>query len=183
MAMSVTDMRAQIFANSLVVFPHIVRIHNQQYANTPLRAQDIFEVSISLQHYDNGSNYVARLTHRHSLAPALHHLLLGSVPQPTAQGALWHLLDTTCTLLGTEQANIIQRPSDTLLPTLRGTPEGDRVLHMGRARAGVAELRETVRAARAEANAARYNQLKANIDAAELKRAQAQQPNPGQGQQ
>lgn len=183
MVMSVTDMRAQIFANALVAFPHIVDLHIRKYPTSPLRSQDIFEVSVSLQHYVTGANYVARLTNRQSHAPALHSLVLGGAPQLTAQGALWHLLDTTCTILGSEQANIIERPPGTLAPIIQGTPEGDRVSEMERARASVTEQRETARAVREKAHAGKYSELKANIDAATLKRVQAQQPNPREGRQ
>lgn len=143
--MSVTDMREQILANALVLFTHIVSSHSRRFPNIPPRAQDVFEVSISLQHTDSGPDFIARLTHRYSLAPALHVLVLGGVPQTSAEGALWHLLDTTCTMLGTEQANVIERPHSgrAPTPTLRGTSEGDRALEMGLAKACVTQLRKT----------------------------------------
>lgn len=144
--MSVTDMRAQIFANALVIFPHIALSHNLTYPSIPLRAQDIFEVSISLHHKPD-PDYIARLTYRQRLAPALHVLLLGGPQRPTAHLALSSLLDTTCTMLGTEQANIIQRPPSLRLgrPVLHGSQEGERTQEMARARAAVTQLREAVR--------------------------------------
>ena len=59
--MSVTDMRGQILANALVVFPHIVSSHNEGFSSVPPRAQDIFEVSISLRHDYYQPDFIARL--------------------------------------------------------------------------------------------------------------------------
>ena len=183
--MSVTDMRGQILANALVVFPHIVSSHNEGFSSVPPRAQDIFEVSISLRHDYYQPDFIARLTHRHALAPALHVLLLGSVPMPTPERALHSLLNTTCTMLGTDQAIMIERQSGdrTLHPVLHGSQEGDRHREMELARVCAGKLREGVRSqveARAaeakeaarlklEANAAEMSVLRTKIAAAELR--------------
>lgn len=148
MPMSVTEIRGLILANALVAFPHIVHQNNQTFPSIPPRAQDIFEISISLSHEYGEPDYVAILTHRHGLAPALHVLLLDSAPKPTPERALLALLDTTCTMLGTDQAKIIERPpgaGGAQLPVLRGSLEGDRIGEMGRAKACVTHLKEVVR--------------------------------------
>jgi hypothetical protein len=156
----VTDMRAQIFGNALVLFPHIVQLHSEKYKYPkfpPLRAKDIFEITIGLRDDYDKSDYTARLTYRHNMAPALHILLLGSAPKPTAQLALLDLLDTTCTMLGTDEANIIERPpgARVLHPVFYGSHEGARDVEMERARDIVIRLRETIRSVKAATEAAR----------------------------
>jgi hypothetical protein len=194
-SLSVTDMRGQILANALVAFPHIVHQNNQR-----CQPPDIFEISISLRDNLGTPDYTARLTHRHELAPALHDLLLGGAPKPTAPLALLDLLDTTCTMLGTDEMEIIGRPLGARSPEqgLHGSHEGDRNGEMKRAKECVTQLREEVRsqvedrtaevkeaarlkaearAAEVEAHAAEISRLHTEIDAAE-RRVQNQKPSP-----
>jgi hypothetical protein len=172
----VTDMRAQIFGNALVLFPHIVQLFSEKYPKfPPLRAKDIFEITISRRDDYDRSDYTARLTHRHNMAPALHVLLLGSAPKPTAQLALLDLLDTTCTMLGVDEANIIERPpgARVLHPVFYGSHEGARDVEMERARDIVTRLRETIRSVKAAREAARV----VEVDVAESREASTLAPN------
>jgi hypothetical protein len=163
-------MRGQILANALVAFPHIVHQNNQR-----CQPPDIFEISISLRDNLGTPDYTARLTHRHELAPALHDLLLGGAPKPTAPLALLDLLDTTCKMLGTDEMEITGRPLGARSPEqgLHGSHEGDRNGEMKRAKACVTQLREEVRS-QVEDRAAEVKEavrLKVEARAAEAKEA------------
>jgi len=145
--LSVTDMRQQILANAMVLFPHIVHSHNNSFPSVLSRAEDIFEISVTLRHDFEPSDFVARLTRRHELAPAFHVLMLGGAPRITLSSALCDLLEAICNMLGTDQAVIIGRPPQgpVLRPVLHGSHEGDRTLEMQRAKTCIAELKELIR--------------------------------------
>jgi hypothetical protein len=146
-------MRAQIFANALVLFPRIVQQHNEEYPTIPLRAQDIFEITISLREDYGMLDYTTRLTYRRKLAPALHILLLGSASNYTAHLALLDLLNTSCTMLATDQKTyIIGRPPNATAvhSVMPGSHEGARTVEMQLARDIVTQLRERIRSAEAD---------------------------------
>jgi hypothetical protein len=129
--MSVIDMRSQILANALIVYSNIVHSHSLRFQVAPARPHDIFEVSIIFQH----NRYIARLTNRQLIAPAVHVTLLVGDPQPSVQLALSSLLDLTCAPPGTGQANILEGQAETR--PMPSTQEDDRSSVMACPRAPV----------------------------------------------
>jgi hypothetical protein len=157
--LSVTDMRGQILANALIAFPHIV-----QLSPLPGPAKDNFEISVSMQSAQNNLYYIARLTHRHMVAPALHVLLLSGALELTVQLALSSLLDAICDMLGKIQEKVIERPvgNRKVFDSFNGANEGNVEMQMNDARAGVNRMREMVK----------WMGLKAEADAAEQREAE-----------
>jgi hypothetical protein len=180
--MSITDMRGQMFANALVAFPHIVHQHYTKIPFPVPRAQDIFEISISMQSVQHGVQsaqhslrYIARLTHRHMITSPLYVLLMCGGLEISVPHALSSLLAASCDMLGKIQANIIERPpgNRNVLDTFSGAYEGNTELQMKNAKARVQDLREAVKLAarsKAESDAAAMRELirlNAEADAAE----------------
>ena len=95
--MSVVDVRRQIIANALRRRPDIVKAHATKFPSIPVRAEDIFDVTIhpDIELLADGSSartYLARLTHADSTDLATRVFVLGGRSQRTVEGALHSLL-------------------------------------------------------------------------------------------
>jgi hypothetical protein len=109
--LGVVDLRQQILSNALAIFPHIVDKHTKKYPNTPVRAEDIFDVCIILGDCDRAifGPYYAQLRHADGEIPAIRKLLIGTSSFATAEEALRVLLESTAALLHVESRLAVSR--------------------------------------------------------------------------
>lgn len=99
-----SDTRRQIIANSLVLFPNIVRDHITKFPTIPVRATDIFDVCVAnvTRKYgsENEPKFIARLSHAHKEHPAARMLIASSRAMSTMESALHDLLKESVDGLG-----------------------------------------------------------------------------------
>jgi hypothetical protein len=117
--LGVVDLRQQFLSNALVIFPHIVDKHTKKYPNTPVRAEDIFDVCIVLGDCNRVifGPYHAQLRHADGEVPAIRKLLIGTSSFRTAEEALRVLLESTAALLRVESTLAVSR-GDGMFPVL-----------------------------------------------------------------
>ena len=108
---STYDLRQQILANALVLFPDLVGRQSGRF-HMPPWAPMLFEIAIlpAVKDGAHGKHYRARLTHPHPDAPAVRVTLLGGHADPTIGGALQNLLEVTIDAIGERELNLCPPP-------------------------------------------------------------------------
>lgn len=111
------DIRQQIIANALLIYPKAVQQHHHNFPSIPVRAADIFEVCIADVTRKYGTpigdrKYIAQLTRAHESIRTARVLLLRGAVMPTMDGALHDLLE--------KSADGVGYPLHDLLPEYEG---------------------------------------------------------------
>lgn len=113
------DVRQQIIANALVIFPQIVDKHVKKFSSFPVRAEDMFDVCIlavdstdpdAHPNTNPAGSFRAMLTHTDGAVFALRTLLISTQSMPTAESALDTLLEAVATVLGTNRRTFLPKP-------------------------------------------------------------------------
>lgn len=128
------DIRQQIVANALVIFPTIAIEYAKKFPTIPVHAEDIFNVRVLIVDKTDPNNapdgsFRAKLTHTNGDIVAIRKLLLTSNAMSTAGEALENLLEATARALGSNHKTPLRHKPSVRVPEgvfemLTSTPAG-----------------------------------------------------------